>query len=542
MSRIYVNREYEQAFRSICQLIQGGSLNGLGWSVDNGVIKDGVYEYQLTDVFTDEKEQIRHGFEKDGATWFKPLRGEYVQNNDAIWTSFIETVGMEYHKRYSVLEYQQQPKTKEKKAIDFEYNKNLVDNFCKSFYPEFFQNTEVVEVEGEDTKEDIYGVSLRIELSGGTGASLPVLCKVYFSKSGKIMEPIQGFVAQGIDANLAEIIPEDSENNQTISEDGIIDTTLTAMDNLINNRNINFADYICYSGESDDKAVQKLLSQLSHDDIELECQRVDVLYITHIKTSISLYDVKYNGRPLFRVRNDLNRALTLYCANCGSHEKLIDVNHISYRVGEEEITVILQPELEDFGLTPEQIVEIKEYSKFKNHFLHISCFLEGRCQECNAIKCISQLFDADSSEAVLYKCKNCPYPEVVYTTLSGEKKYTPALRFTKDTMGLVDIKDPNVEIEKCSCCGRYFSKSVIKMGLCPTCLKSEDDQDEEKKALYKKYKSLLPLSVRLLSIFAKKFCVEDEELIIFVIGKKKYAFNKLCVKEKGYFDKPSRMY
>ena len=80
------------------------------------------------------------------------------------------------------------------------------------------------------------------------------------------------------------------------------------------------------------------------------------------------------------------------------------------------------------------------------------------------------------------------------------------------------------------------------MGLCPTCLKSEDDQDEEKKALYKKYKSLLPLSVRLLSIFAKKFCVEDEELIIFVIGKKKYAFNKLCVKEKGYFDKPSRMY
>ena len=383
---------------------------------------------------------------------------------------------------------------------------------------------------------------MRVELSGGTGASLPILCKVYFSKSGRNIVPISGFVAQGIDANLAEIIPEDNKNDQTISGEGIIDTTLNAMDNLINDSASNFADYICYSDKSDEKAVENLLAQLSHDAVELECQRIDVLYITHITATTSLYDVMYCGRPLFRLSSGLDKALTLLCLNCGSREKLVDSNRITYKVDGQTRAITLQQEVQDFGLSDEQIEEIREYSGLSNHFIHVSCALSTRSQECQVVKCLSQLFDADSGDAVLYKCKDCPYPEVVYTTISGEKKYTPSMIFAKDTMSLVDGKSTEIEVDKCASCGRYFTKGSLKNKMCPLCNSATiANKDQAKKKLYKKYKGLLPLSVRFFGFASKKLCVEDDELIVFMVGKKRYSLNKLSVKEKGFIGKPRKM-
>ena len=60
--------------------------------------------------------------------------------------------------------------------------------------------------------------------------------------------------------------------------------------------------------------------------------------------------------------------------------------------------------------------------------------------------------------------------------------------------------------------------------------------------LYNKYKKLLPLKVRLKALGNIKFCVEDEEIILFVLGNVKYIFNKLSVKEKGYFDEPRKIF
>jgi len=540
---IYVNREYEKAFDSICKLIQGGCLNGLGWSAADGIIDDGTYEYQLSSVYTDKSKAVKHGFNEDGATWFKALRGQAVENSDAIWTSFIETVGAEYHKRYSVVEYKQQPKTRIEKERALEENKEIVDLFIKLFYPEFYQKTEVVEVEGEENKEDIYGVAMRIELSGGTGASLPVLCKVYFSKNGRVVTPISSHSAQGIDVNLAEIIPEDVNDNQIIPGENIIDTTLNAIDNLINNNEVNFADYICYSDKSDKVAVDNLLDQLLHDAVELECQRVDVLYITHITASSFLYDVYHCGKPLFRLNNGLNKALTLYCLNCGAREKLVDSNYITYNVDGVENSIALQLDMHNFGLDAEQIETIKEYSGLKNHYKHVSCPVANRGQECKVVKCQSQLFEIANGDEMLCKCKDCPYPEIVYTTILGEKKYTPAMMFAQDVMSLVDPQTEEGKVEKCSSCGRYFTSKSMHSKKCPTCYAANKSVGSvEQKQLYRKYKSLLPLRVRLGAFIAQKYCVEDDELIIFVLGSKKYSFNKLCVKEKGYFDKPQRMF
>ena len=546
--KIYVNRDYEQAFNSIYNLIQGGCLDGAGWKVNNEIIDDGVYEYQLSSVYTGKDKTEKHGFNSDGATWFKALRGVNVENNDAIWTSFIETVGVEYHKRYSVVEYQQQTKTLAEKKKALAENKEMVDQFIKLFYPDFYKKTEIVEVEGEETVEDIYGVAMRIELSGGTGASLPVLCKVYFSKAGRTVTPLSSYAAQNIDDNLSEIIPEETNNNQEISGEAIIDTTLNAVDNLINDSKFNFADFICYSDKADRIAVDNLLSQLSHDAVELECQRVDVLYITHVKASSFLYNVNYLGKPLFKFNNGLNKALTLYCANCNDDEKLVDSNHLVYEVNGEMKTAILQLGVDDFGLTSQQIDEINESGQLKNHYIKVSCHIPSRGQECKTLKCKSQLFSVnvgdESNEKLVCKCKDCPYPEVVYTTPLGEKKYTPAMTFAKDVMCLVDTRNEDgLQVEKCSVCGRYFTKGSLKYNKCHTCFVAENGSGTlEQVELYNKYKGLLPLGARMGAISEKKFCVEDEEIILFVLGTKKYVFNKLSVKEKGYFEEPRKIF
>ena len=538
---IYVNKEYEKAFESICKLIKGGCFEGLGWKVIDDVIDDGVYEYQLTTRFTDEAKVEKHGFKKDGATWFKGLRGQVVENNSAIWTSFIETASAAYHKRYSVVEYQQQPKTRAEREKALEDNKLVTDEFIRIFYPEYYQKTDLVEVDADGSKEDIYGVAMRIELSGGTGASLPILCKIYFSKSDRNVVPIYSHISETIDNNLAEIIPEDTNDNQTISGEGVINTTLNAMDKLINNNDINFADYICYSDESDKLAVENLLAQLSHDAIELECQRVDILYISHITASSFLYNVNYRGKPLFRLSSGINKALTFSCLNCASNEMLVESNMISYEVDGQAKSVTLELNLPNFGLSKEQIDEIKENSTLKDHYIHVSCPLSHRGQECKSIKCKTKLFDADG-KGTLYKCKDCPYPEIVYTAVNGEKKYTPALVFAKDIMTLVDKNSETIEVEKCESCGRFFTKNALKKKLCPICDKANKGLgDDQNKQLYKEYKGLLPLSVRAFSIFNKKFCFEDNELIIFLLGKKKYLFNKLSVKEKGCIEKPRKM-
>ncbi len=542
-NHIYVGNEYKQAFDSICELIRGGCFSGLNWSVRGDVIDDGVYEYELSAAASGRTESVKHGFTKDGATWFKSLRGEAVENNNAVWTAFIEAAGIEFHKRFSVVEYQQQKRSKEEKAAAKEAAVRIIDGFTRAFYPAFNGRTELREVMGEDVIEDIYGVSMRIELSGGTGASLPVLGKVYFNKTGRNLIPIRSFAAEQIDANLNQIIPEDSEEATVVSAESVIDTTLNAIDNLISENNVNFADYLCFSDNSDKVAVENLMAQLSHDAVELECPRVDILYISRIKASAFVYDVYSAGSPLFRLTLGINNTVSISCINCAYGENMVDRNQITYKVGDEVKSVTIDPEAEDFGLTAEEIEQILSESDFSNHFMKITCPIATRGQSCEMLKCRTQVFDSDSGPAIVYKCIDCPYPEMVYTTKTGEKKWTPLLVFAKDKMELVDPGEENgTEVAKCADCGRYFSIGVLKHKKCPVCHSAtlvEGDAEARKK--YKEYKGLLSLGVRLKALFAKKYCVEDDEIIIFLVGKKKYIFNKLNVTEKGYVNKPIRI-
>ena len=180
LKKITVGKEYKEAFESICSLIDAGCFNGLEIKRALGGITDGVHIFVYEENARNDLASVRKGFDEDGASWFKVLRGETVQNDNAVFSEFIENVTGEYHKMYSVLEYTQKPKTKAQKEEERNGVFSAVKAITENFLPQMNERFELREE--SEVAEDIYGVTVRLELSGGTGASVPVIGRVYFSK------------------------------------------------------------------------------------------------------------------------------------------------------------------------------------------------------------------------------------------------------------------------------------------------------------------------------------------------------------------------
>ena len=136
------------------------------------------------------------------------------------------------------------------------------------------------------------------------------------------------------------------------------------------------------------------------------------------------------------------------------------------------------------------------------------------------------------------KCADCPYPEVIYTTLDGERKYTPAMLFATDRLELLEPKEN--AMKKCSTCGRFFTVGAMQGGRCPIC-SFNGEPDAQAQKTYRKYRTMLPLGTRLTTAFSPKGAVEDDELILFIVGNKRYLFNKLDAQRTGYLKAPHKI-
>lgn len=556
--RILVGNEYKQEFESICALIEGDCFGNL-YNVRGGAILDGAYEYVLSDEVSKSKEEVKFTFDDDGATWFKALRGEKTENDNVIWSSFIDKIRIEYHKRFSVLEYKKQARTAEERKNADALAGKIARDFWNIFYATDGAVNEVSVHPSslEEETEDIYGVSMKLELSGGTGESVPILGKVYFSKTKDNMHPILSADAIAIDENLRKVIPDEDDSESVKQQkltgealekqkelrSRIIDAGLNAMEELVTSNKLNFGDYLCCSDEEDKKAIDNLLDQLAHGVMDLECQSVDILYITHVETNAFSYNVTVAGRDMFTLSFGMNNSATINCINCKDAEPLVNMNEIVYMDGEVRRSVVADINEPNWGIDELVIQKIRENSELSNHCVKVSCRNNPRVNNCEVFKCKKQLFEVEVGDRKVYKCLDCSSPEVVYITTKGERKYTPSLYFAKDEMDLVE------EAETCKLCGRSFAK-LGNQKLCPVCTSarraSESDKSDEKNKVYvenyKHYKTLLPISTRLLSLFSTKYCFEDDEIVLFVIGKNKYLFNKLNVKEYGSIDKPRRVY
>ena len=131
---------------------------------------------------------------------------------------------------------------------------------------------------------------------------------------------------------------------------------------------------------------------------------------------------------------------------------------------------------------------------------------------------------------------------MIYTLDSGERVWTKDLVISKRNYDIVLDKKENTKV--CSVCKRRFTSADADESLCPTCLKSaklsKDTLDEAQRE-YRRYSQLLPIGVRLINAAKKKYCFSDEEILVFVIGRDKWIFNKLDAMKKGFVRPPKKV-
>lgn len=550
MAKIIIGKQYEKAFQSICRLVEGGCIpSDIVRSADGREIVTDAYTFEYAggggaDARGDAGRT--GGMTEEGATWFAALRGKKHDDGTAVWLNLIENVAAAYHKRYSLIEYKQNARTVSNK--EKENCRRALENIVARFFGEL-SAPEIREGSREDDTEDIYGVSLRVELTGGTGAAVPVLGKVYFRRNGKKLQPLYEEEAKKIDEYLYTVIPsgdggrkpDDSDSSETI------DAVLGAMDNLLYGR-IGGSDLtrcLCFSSEEDARTVNELSEKVSHDDVRLECMAVNTLGISHVRWINSSYKVFSSGKAVLRATIGLNESISLYCLNC-SGAALIENNRISYSFTDEngdaqERTVMLDTRREDLGITDEDAEEIGKYSELARHLKHVACFDNPRhAGGCSRCVCAGQTENFGTEEDPVYKCKDCPYPEIVFVDDAGVRRYTPRLVFARDRMTMVDRSEAQV----CDCCGRSFSKESMEGRLCSFChgaAKAYGNEKEEAKRRYKKYAHVFSPFVRLKYLGKEKLCFEEEDVLLFLLGNDRFTFDKLEIGEYGYIAKPHKV-
>lgn len=539
MATIYVEKIHERAFKSVCALIGssfGSVLNAkLGIKLNGDKIVYGDNEFLLlSGSFSQKAETV--SMTPNGASWFKGIRENATLGDlSSKWIELVSEVAKLYHKTYPVIEYAPIDGDSEIDAEDVK--EKLLTTFFPNKPLEAYSVCEMSKKSGED----FYAVSMRVSLNGGTGAPVPALCKVYFKKNGENFIPIPKKLASEIENFLKNVTTETvMDAKKSLSGAAIIDTALNALSDCIEKSKAknNFGDYLYYSEK--ETAISDLLRNSKHDDVVLYCNEIEVKGITHVVLKSYTFDLVENGKPRFRINVGLNDSLNMQCLDCG--KMLIVSNEIRYKVGDERKSLFIDVNKGNLGLSDEQIVEILNSKHFSKHQMTISCpeNVRAGANGCSRCRCATNATEFTVDGETVYKCKNCPYPEIIYTLQSGEKCFTKELVIAKDRAGDV-VLAKREDVKVCPVCGRKY---VGETDRCPTCLKF-DLRNSASLVLaaktYKKYREILPLSVRLFSLFKRKYCIEDEEILLFMIGNKKWIFNKLGIMKNGYLKNPVRM-
>lgn len=565
MSEIIIGKEYEQAFESIVKIFnmsaKSNVFNDLIDKADDNVIraKNGTVFKFNADARGLNVADKKGGLvlDKDGASWFANFRqGSGFSDGSSEWLSLIDGVAERYHKAYSLLEFKKKVTKSKPSELEAEIQRHteVIQSICEQINGINLNRLCVSRV-NEKCDEDIFGASLRIELSGGTGAAVPILCKVYFRAKdthknymgGAPLIPLDSVEAMQVDSMLPSLVCE-KQNGEVDNKDSasIIDKVVSTMEELCrpNSGGVEgrcFGDCICYSDEPNDiikdtEVVADMASKLSHDNANLECTSIKLLGICHVKWEKAVYTASMNGDKLFDIQIGLGNSVSIKCAKCG--EQVVDNNKI-----------ICSYEDENGNVSKEAIyLSADDYSTFEHiknselceHFKYVQCdSCNRKASGCRKFVCSNMAFRIGENDE--YKCKNCPYPEVVLTDEEGNYQYTPSLCFARDKMAMI----PEDEVVNCALCGRLFSKGIQEhdglCGLCELAIQDLSGSDvAEARKLYKRYAEMLSPFVKLKHLGQKKLCFEDEDTIIFRLGNTLYIADKLKMNEKGLLVSPKK--
>lgn len=495
----------------------------------------------------DVAEEEELGFRFNGGTWFRNLR-EGSASADAEWQSLLEAVATAYHKQFSILEYTQEPRVR----ADDERTARAAAAALAPLFGYTAGQAEVMPVEDgalSGASINIYGLTLRVLL--GDDEPIRVICRIFFRerKNGEF-EAMDMPDAMGVNELLGKV-SGDGKDDVPEEDSALRNNVLDALQRFLADPQSEqrFSRCIFFDETTDDEqAVSRQANLYRTDGYDLICREVRVLGISHLKWESALFDIGYGQGRALRLALGLNDSITVTCANCGAEEPLIENNTIRYADEEgKEHVVTIDPASEEgvMGLDEETVEKIRKGSEIAKHLHTGTCGCVRYSRECgNRLHCDTQLFPAFGADKKTHMyCKDCPYPEVVFMDPdSGERRVTSALSYFHDEK---TMREPSKEERPCRCCRRLFAH--LSRGYCPTCgqaqaaLKHSLSAEGAEKARkeYRRYAHAVGLGLRMRHAFDKKYCFEDDGILLFALGKKLYLLDKLLISERGFL-KPAR--
>lgn len=578
-SKIYVGNEYKSTFDSIVKMcaVKMCSEGCIPQDIiDKANTKDGIISTQSqefilkTDIDTRNTESVDAKIDNDGASWFSVFRGSAPKNHNAEWLELVEKVKQHFHKNYSLVEYAPHEDSTDPEKV--EIHKQRIEEFLRLFYPDYV--FEVAECKGEEKSEDIYGASLRLEITDGTGEAVPILGKVFFRKIANQIIPFDKEEAEKISESLSSFGTTQEKFKSSQKSRDLIDTVREALNNLINSKKSDNNDAnknqnekklngcLVLAGETDTLTIKSMVDRGPNENVILYCRSVTVMNISHVKWQNESYDIKLGGKTVLKAVIGIGGRLDLSCNNCKSGALLVDSGKIRFSVNGRDKILFTSFEKDNIRITfddkdnsaiPSEILEeVKESGVFSSHIKRISCQENIRLgSSCVRYVCKDDIVELDDG-AMICKCKNCPYPEVMFACTDDNEnvavRYTLNLAFARDKMTLV----PRSNVVTCSCCGRaYYSDAEPKPKkyICEFCSDGIEFKDYAKgNKLYRKYAGMLPLSLRMRYAKKRKYCKEDEDCILFIIENSKkqnanivYKFDKDELDAKGFLPSPDKI-
>ena len=553
------NQEQRTAFDAVYKIIKAGIIKSVGEipvNAEDGVIAHGNMSY----VFINELSRGQNDVRKEdfvitdtGASWFEALRGDSAAaEGGSAWEVFLGNFSSEYHKNFFLTAY-----PAHKRDAGDGMSENLgksVISFLRKVYPQI-SGLAVANTKGNVGEEDVYILTLRMQIGTTMGEKVPMIGKLALSKPSDI----RLFRASDLNAVSAEdekLMVDSFEtyrDNQRVSDLGLIaangkHATVTVLaeiskklSNMIaSNASSPLSNYVFFEKGSEEK-LNAMLDKLAVGERNLECGQIEVLGISNIRwetTSLDITDAR--GAKLFRVKGGTDNKVSVRCLGCNAED--IVSNNVA-RVTLEDgssLELTLDFSKEDFGLSSDDLKLLATSKEFTDHYVSrndVVCNRGTRAKKCSPYKCRAHLVTLPEGITV---CRACKYPEIVYSGQDGIEHYTPKAVFASDVMALI----PEDTATVCrGICGRYIKKRG-DANICPLCkeLSSLGKGIEAAEKRYKKYASLLPLEVRLGAIKTTKLCYEDSELIVFVMAtnesgalvpKKRYLFHKLWADTKS---------
>jgi hypothetical protein len=553
IDRTYVGigREYGRAFRSIYDLIYKKCVSFPGVSCEgDDTILTPNYRFQFIDAVSAMHASEQIGMSETGSSWFMCFRGGDTDNTMSAWFDFVEAVAASYHREYSFVEYVQDNTSRSEEEVA--QCRARVERVLERLKLKLKKNvSRFADAAPEDSVEDIYSVTLRMEIVlSGTGEPTPVLGKVFFRHKNGAFTPVRKGEAQKTELFINSVIEKQTgyerpHTSDSAGESEMVDKVLYSIEHLITGRmEIGFTDSILIANGVDEENIQALIEGETGDEIEIECKKLRVLGISHIKWIDTAFDIYVDGQKTFIAKISPNGSMSWYCRCNSENSTLIEGDVISCIDADTHIPyeVVLDTTKDDLGITDDALIDkILSESAIAKHAMEISCpELARRNIQCRQHRCeCNTIMLADTKGVQRRRCADCPYPEILLRDGNGEVACTASLNF--DTRTLRPVAEKTVA---CQFCGRHYVTARMtgdfECDFCREAIRSCEDGTVDPRAhvTYKKYAGMLPLSAR---IGAKgKYCFENEDRLLFVVGKNKYFFDKLKINDTGMLEKPEK--